>query len=476
LVATLQEIKTALGTDEKLFDPIEIGSSFKAVQIPTKEGHAYAHLKQFQKQEDWDRVVAKIRGVNGKFVGMKTFEIPLVSDFKTADRLDGAPQTGPREIVQQPEKRVEEQPNVAELVPLKLISLDPKLIRESVDEEYVAGLAQSIRVRGIIQPFVVRPRSDGSVGYLVVAGEQRYRAAEKAGLIMVPVSIRKLNDREAFETSLMENIQRKDLPAIEIARRIKTMMTEWVSVYGTQEAVGRVFGKSNVWVSKHLAILELEAQGFSAPKIGELTPEQAQELRAAPAEKREEILRDIRATGEIPSSREIKAQGKPSSISSATPSATPSQEAALVPPCGDCAKNPNCGGLHFIMAADGSKYECDRFEAKGEKESERNRDTGPAEEPPAEATKSPAPRQTTTESVTVLDTWRTRFEAWCPKAILDDIDGFIKSGGDQSKREFVPYYLDAIYDAALGAGSGPRNILEEADLRQSNARDEKEGT
>jgi hypothetical protein len=59
-----------------------------------------------------------------------------------------------------------------------------------------------------------------------------------------------------------------------------------------------------------------------------------------------------------------------------------------------------------------------------------------------------------------------------PKTILDDVNSYVKFGGDNAKREFIPFYLDALYDAAIGAGAGPKIVLEEADARQSRAHDE----
>jgi ParB family chromosome partitioning protein len=400
-------------------------------------------------------------------VAVKASE-PRDAVFQRADRLDKQPEPGPREIQQQPEKKQkptsDELPNVGDLVALKLLSLDPKLVRETVDEEYLNGLAQSIHVRGLIQPLVVRARPDGAVGYLVVAGEQRYRAAEKAGLVMVPVSIRKLNDREAFETSLMENIQRMDLPPIEIAHRLKKMQAEWPTVYSTQEALGRVFGKGQNWVSRHLAMLELEPiipRGI----IGKVTERQAAEIRAAPEEKRADIIKSIKETGEVPSTREIQAQAKPSSIPSATPpaipSATPSEERALVPPCEACAKYADCGGTHFIMAADGSKYECDRFVAKGERESEQGFGGAPAEERPA-GPSAPAPRQTTSKL------WHEDFGDLLPEGIILDIDNFILKGGAKRKRAFVPCYLEAMYAAAITSLPDRDRLLTAADRRLSD--------
>src|SRR5690606_42048749 len=98
-------------------------------------------------------------------------------------------------------------------LPIGKISPDLTQPRKHFDEEALEELAQSIRIHGILQPIIVVPKGDG---YQLVAGERRYRAAQKAGLATIPSLVRTLDDQNRLELSLIENIQRRDLNAIEM--------------------------------------------------------------------------------------------------------------------------------------------------------------------------------------------------------------------------------------------------------------------
>jgi len=123
--------------------------------------------------------------------------------------------------------------------------------RRHFDEDALDDLAQSIKSRGLIQPIVVRP--DGH-NYQIVAGERRWRAAQRARLHEVPVIVRELNDAETMEIALVENIQRQDLNAIEEAEAYSRLIGE----YGhTQEALGKLVHKSRSHVANLMRLLEL---------------------------------------------------------------------------------------------------------------------------------------------------------------------------------------------------------------------------
>ena len=112
-------------------------------------------------------------------------------------------------------------------IDISLISPNPDQPRTSFDEEALDELAASIRELGIIQPLSLR--KTGLNSYQIIAGERRYRAAIKAGLSSVPAYIRTANDSELTEMALIENIQREDLNAIEIAQHSKSSSTNIVS-------------------------------------------------------------------------------------------------------------------------------------------------------------------------------------------------------------------------------------------------------
>lgn len=123
--------------------------------------------------------------------------------------------------------------------------------------EGIAELAESIRAQGVVQPVLVRPvdgGGDSQARYEIVAGERRWRAAQHAGLESVPAVVRPLSDAEAALAALVENVQREDLNAMELARALRAILD--ISG-GTHKEVGRSIGMSRAAVSNHLRLLEL---------------------------------------------------------------------------------------------------------------------------------------------------------------------------------------------------------------------------
>lgn len=128
--------------------------------------------------------------------------------------------------------------------------------RKDFREEDLAELAESIRAKGLVQPIIARPdREPGSpCAYEIVAGERRWRAAQRAGLHTVPVIVRDLDDREVLELAIIENVQRADLNAIEEAGGYR----ELTERYGhSQEQIAEIVGKSRSHVANTLRLLKL---------------------------------------------------------------------------------------------------------------------------------------------------------------------------------------------------------------------------
>lgn len=140
-------------------------------------------------------------------------------------------------------------------IPLDKISPNPAQPRTSFDEEALDDLAASIREIGIIQPISLR--KVGADSYQIIAGERRYRAALKAGLETVPAYIRTANDTELTEMALIENIQREDLNAIEIALTFKKLIEQYSL---TQERLSERIGKKRATVANFLRLLRLPAE------------------------------------------------------------------------------------------------------------------------------------------------------------------------------------------------------------------------
>ena len=136
-------------------------------------------------------------------------------------------------------------------------------------------LAASICERGIIQPIIVRPVVDASDAYEIVAGERRWRAAQRAGQHAVPVISLQITDREALELSIVENVQRSDLNALEEARGYAQLASE----YGYSHAeIGQVIGKSRSHVANTLRLLALPEHTRELLSAGALTAGHARAL------------------------------------------------------------------------------------------------------------------------------------------------------------------------------------------------------
>jgi ParB family chromosome partitioning protein len=118
-------------------------------------------------------------------------------------------------------------------------------------EYWLKELADSIREHGILQPVLVRPIEDG---YEIIAGERRWRAAQLAGLSRVPVVVRDINEQQAAEISLIENIQRDDLTVVEEAQAYRRLSDQFGY---TQEIIAERIGKSRAYVANTLRILKL---------------------------------------------------------------------------------------------------------------------------------------------------------------------------------------------------------------------------
>lgn len=162
--------------------------------------------------------------------------------------------------------------------PPRFVSLD--LLRPSrfqprrrFGQEEMDSLEASIREKGVIQPILVRKTTDQA--YEIIAGERRWRAAQRAGLHELPVVVRELNDREALEIALVENVQRADLSPIEEALGYQRLMTEFDH---TQEQLSKVVGKSRSHVANLLRLLDLPPGVKTLLDSGKITAGHARAL------------------------------------------------------------------------------------------------------------------------------------------------------------------------------------------------------
>jgi ParB family transcriptional regulator, chromosome partitioning protein len=168
------------------------------------------------------------------------------------------------------------EPTLAEL-PVDQIHPNPKQPRKEFDSEAVSGLAESIRAQGLIQPVVVRPRTQG--GYELIAGERRWRAAREANLENVPAVVREADDRETLLLGLVENVAREDLSAVEEGRAYAVLLDEFQLSLG--EVAERV-GKSKPTISNRVRLLELPDDVLELVAQGVLSEGHARAILSVP--------------------------------------------------------------------------------------------------------------------------------------------------------------------------------------------------
>ena len=150
-------------------------------------------------------------------------------------------------------------------IALDAIIANPDQPRRTFDEEALQELSDSIREHGVISPITLRDNGDGT--YMIIAGERRFRASKMAGLERIPAYIRTAKDEQVMEWALIENIQREDLDAIEIALAYQRLMDDYNL---TQERMSERVGKKRATVANYLRLLKLPAEiqvGIKEKKI-----------------------------------------------------------------------------------------------------------------------------------------------------------------------------------------------------------------
>ena len=167
---------------------------------------------------------------------------------------------------------------IARKAPIETLQPGRHQPRRHFAEAEIEELAGSIRELGILQPLLVRPMDDPPGGHEIIAGERRWRAAQRAGLHEVPVIERQLTDAEALEIALVENLQREDLSPIDEAQGYKRLADEFGH---TQEDLARVLGKSRSHVANMMRLLNLPRGVRSLLDDGKITPGHARALLGA---------------------------------------------------------------------------------------------------------------------------------------------------------------------------------------------------
>ncbi|MGB7266560.1 MAG: ParB/RepB/Spo0J family partition protein [Terracidiphilus sp.] len=151
-------------------------------------------------------------------------------------------------------------------IPLDLIDENPFQTRSQMNQEQLAELAASIAANGVVQPILVRPLAAGR--FQLIAGERRWRASQIAGKTTVPAILRQVSDEQAMEITIVENLQRTDLNAMEQARAFERLSREF---HMTQEQMAQRTGKDRASVANFLRLLKLPTSVQARVESGELT-------------------------------------------------------------------------------------------------------------------------------------------------------------------------------------------------------------
>ncbi|MCB1481788.1 MAG: ParB/RepB/Spo0J family partition protein [Rhodobiaceae bacterium] len=164
-------------------------------------------------------------------------------------------------------------------VPIEMIVPNPRNPRQEFDEEELQDLVNSVLEKGVVQPLLVRNSPEGNGRYELIAGERRWRAAQRAGLHEVPCLIHDVDDREALELAIIENVQRADLNALEEALGYQRLIEDYSY---SQNDLARVIGKSRSHVANTLRLLKLPDDVLALLRSGKLTAGHARTLVSLP--------------------------------------------------------------------------------------------------------------------------------------------------------------------------------------------------
>jgi ParB family chromosome partitioning protein len=206
-------------------------------------------------------------------------------------------------------------------LPLHRLKPNPDQPRKTFSEESLSELAESLKRHGLIQPILAEDSGDGS--YLIIAGERRYRAAERAGLREVPVILRELTPEKRLEIALIENVQREDLNAVDEAEAYRSLMALGNL---SQEDVADAVGKSRSAVANALRLLRLPEPMLASLREGGMTAGHARAILAVPDPVQRELL-FARVVAEGISVREAGAAAQAMARGAAVKAAAPAKKA-----------------------------------------------------------------------------------------------------------------------------------------------------
>jgi ParB family transcriptional regulator, chromosome partitioning protein len=211
-------------------------------------------------------------------------------------------------------------------LPIEMLVANPNNPRRMFADEDIESLSRSLKDKGVLQPIVVRPKGET---FEIVAGERRWRAAQRAGIHQVPVIIRELDDRETLEIAIIENVQRSDLNALEEARAYKMLMDQYNY---TQQQLADSIGKSRSHIANTIRLMQLPDSVLGQIERGTLSAGHARAIVATdnPQELANKIIElglSVRQAEDL--TREQQFRGKPKPVTLEKDADTRSLEASV---------------------------------------------------------------------------------------------------------------------------------------------------
>jgi len=185
-------------------------------------------------------------------------------------------------------------------IELSKIQANPNQPRKNFDQTALEELRDSIKIHGVIQPIVLAKHIDG--GYIIIAGERRFRASQMAGLKTIPAIVKDYTERQIKEIALIENLQREDLNPIETAKALKDVMTEYNM---TQDEIADRIGKSRSSIANTLRLLSLSSDVMKLVENGKLSAGHARTLVVI-TDKKAQYLLALKASEDKMSVRDLE--------------------------------------------------------------------------------------------------------------------------------------------------------------------------
>ena len=273
------------------------------VEVSEREDAWVFRKKRSLSDAEYRAVLDVVQDYGGKYVrGQQVFVIPKEAI---------APRVAEEESKPVIEKAPISERSAFEEIPIDRIVPGPSQPRSSMDEQALSELTESVKAHGVMETIVVRPAENDT--YELISGYRRLEAAKRAELTMIGARVQPMSDWEAEAQALVLNVQREDLSDYDIARGLKRLLEKFPGKYPNQTALAGALRKSDSWVSRHIAMLEVEDNLPRGKRevVKSLSERQVRALKKIPEEFRQEYVEtQFNDPDRLPSVRDIEAYAR----------------------------------------------------------------------------------------------------------------------------------------------------------------------